>query len=94
MFAWKNCQDNIVNPKKVFLRLIENGEGIAFTILSNLNIDIRKLYKDLNNDNKITYGVNLNEENKLYHENDLVYLYWTIEDAIILGSEKSEKFIK
>ena len=63
-----SSEDNIVTPKKVFLRLIENGEGIAFTILSNLNIDIRKLYKDLNNDNKITYGVNLNEENKLYHE--------------------------
>ncbi len=64
-----SCEDNIINSKKVFLRLIENGEGIAFTILNNLNIDIRKLYKDLINDNKITYGINLNEENKLYHEN-------------------------
>ena len=64
-----SSEDGKVTVKKVFCRLIENGEGIAFTILSNLNIDIRKLYKELNDsNNKLSYGINLNEENKLYHE--------------------------
>ncbi len=60
--------NNKITTKKVFCSLIENGEGIAFSILTNLNVDIRKLYKELNNDNKISYGINLNEENKLNHE--------------------------
>ena len=28
---------------------------------------------------------------KLYHIGDVVYLYWTIEDAIVLGSDRNEE---
>ena len=28
---------------------------------------------------------------KLYNRGDVIYLYWTIEDAIILGSERNGK---
>ncbi len=64
-----STKNNIVTLKEVFLKLIENSEGIACSIINNLNIDIKKLYKKINSNQKLTFGTNLNEENQIYHEN-------------------------
>lgn len=38
---------NYVSPEHVLLALISEGEGVAFTILNNLEVDFEKLRKDL-----------------------------------------------
>ena len=41
--------------------------------------------------NKNTIKILLTGNDKLYNKGDIIYLYWTIEDAIILGSENNVK---
>ena len=53
-------ESGIVNTKNLFIKLLENGEGIAFSLINN-NIDIRKIYKELLNYNNLQYGINLNK---------------------------------
>ena len=57
-----SSENNNIDVKNLFKILIENSEGIAFSIISNQNINIRDLYKDIDNYNEITYGINLNKE--------------------------------
>ena len=57
-----------ITEKDVFLEILEYGEGIGLSILSNLNIDLNKLYNELLNNKQYEYGINLNEivNNKQY----------------------------
>ena len=59
--------NNKINSKLLLCRIIEEGEGIALSILNDLNINIRNLYKSISN-NKISYGTNLNDEVKTNYE--------------------------
>ena len=42
-----NLNHNYVSPEHVLLALISEGEGVAFTILSNLEVDFDKLRKEI-----------------------------------------------
>lgn len=57
-----------ITEKDVFIEILEYGEGIGLSILSNLNIDLNKLYNELLNNKQYEYGINLNEtiNNKQY----------------------------
>ena len=57
-----------ITEKDVFLEILEYGEGIGLSILSNLNIDLNKLYNEILNNKQYEYGINLNEivNNKQY----------------------------
>lgn len=57
-----------ITEKDVFLEILEYGEGIGLSILSNLNIELNKLYNELLNNKQYEYGINLNEivNNKQY----------------------------
>lgn len=57
-----NVNKNNINEKDILIEILEYGEGIALSILNNLNIDLNKLYLELKNDNKCIYGINLNDE--------------------------------
>lgn len=51
------------NPlKDLFLIFLEEGEGIGYSILNSLNINIKKMYNSiLNKENNINYGTCLND---------------------------------
>lgn len=42
-----NLNHNYVSPEHILLALASEGEGVAFTILSNLNVDFEKLRNEL-----------------------------------------------
>ncbi|WP_026883580.1 ATP-dependent Clp protease ATP-binding subunit [Clostridium akagii] len=42
-----NLNHNYISPEHILLGLIKEGEGVAVTILSNLNVDFDKLRKDV-----------------------------------------------
>ncbi len=42
-----NLNHNYISPEHILLALIREGEGVAVTILSNLNVDFDKLRKDV-----------------------------------------------
>jgi len=53
-----------VNPKNLFISVLENGDGIAIRILMGMNIKLDKLYNDLKNNisnDNIDFGINLNK---------------------------------
>lgn len=57
-----------ITEKDVFIEILEYGEGIGLSILSNLNVDLNKLYNELLNNKQYEYGTNINEtvNNKQY----------------------------
>ena len=57
-----SIDNNKIELKSIFLRLLETGEGIAISILNNQSIDLKKLYNEINNNHKISYGTNMNIE--------------------------------
>ena len=57
-----SIDNNKIELKNIICKLIENGEGIAISILNSLNIDLKKLYNEIYNNQKITYGINMNLE--------------------------------
>lgn len=64
-----NIPNNSKQPlKDLFIIFLEEGEGIGYSILNVLNIDIKKLYNSiLNKDININCGIYLNN-NKNYNE--------------------------
>ena len=60
----ESVKDNKITLKNVLLNIIKNNDGIAITILNNLNIDINKIYKKLLNETNLKYGINLNNKVK------------------------------
>ncbi len=61
-------ENGIIKIDNLILKLIENGEGIAINILNKYNINFKALYQDIKNKNNISYGIDLNEHVKKYHE--------------------------
>ena len=57
--------ENKITLKNVLINIIKNNDGIAITILNNLNISVNSLYKKILNETNSQYGVNLNEKIKL-----------------------------
>ena len=55
--------DGVLNAKKLFISLLENGDGIAVRILDNMGINLDKLYDELKKDDnlKVDFGLNLND---------------------------------
>lgn len=43
----RNLNHNYIAPEHILLALIREGEGVAFTILSNLGVDFERLRKDI-----------------------------------------------
>ena len=57
-----SSDNNTIDIKTIFKRILESSEGIAFSLLLNQDINIRKLYNDIDNYSNISYGNNLNKE--------------------------------
>lgn len=60
-----SSMENKITLKNVLINIIKNNDGIAITILNNLNISVNSLYKKILNETNSQYGVNLNEKIKL-----------------------------
>ena len=43
----RNMGNNYINPEHILLALIQDAEGVAYTILSNLGVDFEKLARDI-----------------------------------------------
>lgn len=60
-------KENKLNIDNILIKIIEVGEGIAISILNQLQVDIKKIYLELNN-NEIKYGICLNNIINQKHE--------------------------
>ena len=58
-----NIPNNTKTPlKDLFIMFLEEGEGIGYSILNSLNINVKKLYNTiLQKEKNINYGLYLNE---------------------------------
>ncbi|WP_138205876.1 ATP-dependent Clp protease ATP-binding subunit [Haloimpatiens lingqiaonensis] len=43
----RNLNHNYISPEHMLIALIKEGEGVAFTILANLNVDFNKLIREV-----------------------------------------------
>ena len=60
-----NLNKKDITEKDILIEILEYGEGIGISLLSNLNINLNKLYNDLlHNKSDNEYGINLNEQVK------------------------------
>lgn len=60
-----NLNKKDITEKDILIEILEYGEGIGISLLSNLNINLNKLYNDLLHDKSDNeYGINLNEQVK------------------------------
>lgn len=60
-----NLNKKDIAEKDILIEILEYGEGIGISLLSNLNINLNKLYNDLlHNKSDNEYGINLNEQVK------------------------------
>ncbi len=57
-----SAKDNIVTLKNLLLKIIEEPNSLAITLLNIMNVDVNRLYNLIKNDSNIKYGINLNKE--------------------------------
>ncbi len=65
-----SANDNTINIKNIFLKILEEGEGLAYSILNDFDIKISDLYRSIL-DSKFKYGILLNDEVK--NQNEMIY---------------------
>ena len=80
----------VVRPENIKLTKVERKNNCLSGIITNMVYDgyITKVFVKVDNN---TYEVIIRGNDRDYNEDDEVFIYWTLEDAIIIGGKNEKK---